>query len=335
MEVFPECEFMWFGDSGQADIMVGEQLFLLNDDPTSASTARTVAVYIQDVVKDDGVTFKTSPVDRARYQGTDIVIAENYLQVRLPLPSLCTRSLFAFILSHTHTHNSLSLSLHPQVAISLYRKGYLSVQGLYETAIEGAKQMRAIMPAFGNKKRFALHNASPPVSFVRAMEMERQLVIIDRILAEEHVTPISACKAQGTCSDGDCRDCLFKRILTSTTDEMTQVDIDHLLARFASGTLNPESASRQASSSESPHPRLGDEEGEGEGEGDAHEDNPFAAVPIEKVLADVQSPDSGDEYHTASSSEGSLHATTSTGASVSPPLHRQAEGGAAQSMTYV
>ena len=50
IKIFPECKFVWFGDSGQGDMLVGDEM-------NKAYGDLMTGVYIQDVVKKDGLTY--------------------------------------------------------------------------------------------------------------------------------------------------------------------------------------------------------------------------------------------------------------------------------------
>jgi len=107
MQVFPECNFLWFGDSGQGDAIVGEKMFA-----NPVTKRRLKGVFIQDVVKSDGYHFKTSSAERdAAAKKSSINIVDNYLDV----------------------------------ALELYNRGYLTYFGLKRVAVATAKQVRALL----------------------------------------------------------------------------------------------------------------------------------------------------------------------------------------------
>eukprot|EP00037_Helgoeca_nana_P011394 m.102384 g.102384 ORF g.102384 m.102384 type:complete len:1250 (-) comp20805_c0_seq1:200-3949(-) len=106
MQVFPECDFFWFGDTGQGDAIVGEKL-LTND----ATKEQLKGVFIQDVVKSNGYHYKTPSAERARSTAAGIDIVDNYLDV----------------------------------ALALYERGFLPVAGLKRVAVATAKQVRALL----------------------------------------------------------------------------------------------------------------------------------------------------------------------------------------------
>lgn len=80
MEVFAECRFAWFGDSGQGDILVGEQMLA---DPELSRLVE--GVYIQDVVESNGIGYKTDARERDRHKTDGILVADNYLEVALAM----------------------------------------------------------------------------------------------------------------------------------------------------------------------------------------------------------------------------------------------------------
>ena len=57
--------------------MVGKQLL-----ESKSSSAETIGVYIQDVVKSDGLTFKTPPAEREQLLREGVLMADNYVEVR-------------------------------------------------------------------------------------------------------------------------------------------------------------------------------------------------------------------------------------------------------------
>jgi hypothetical protein len=73
-EVFPECSFIWFGDSGQSDVDVGVQLM---------KRKNVLGAYIQDVARDDGILLHTSARDREQFERQNVFIADNYVEVAL------------------------------------------------------------------------------------------------------------------------------------------------------------------------------------------------------------------------------------------------------------
>lgn len=76
-KTFPESRFIWFGDSGQGDIIVGQQM--IKADPTGTMV---LGAYIQDVVRKDGLHFKSSPEERAAILADSKVhVVDNYLDV--------------------------------------------------------------------------------------------------------------------------------------------------------------------------------------------------------------------------------------------------------------
>eukprot|EP00053_Salpingoeca_punica_P019827 m.203078 g.203078 ORF g.203078 m.203078 type:complete len:1051 (+) comp17732_c0_seq2:2266-5418(+) len=107
MQVFPECQFIWFGDSGQGDILVGQKL--LQDDPERVTMKE---VFIQDVVLSDGISFKTPPELREELRKDHVHVTDNYMQV----------------------------------AVELHRQGFLDAEGLKQVAIMSAKQIRQLLP---------------------------------------------------------------------------------------------------------------------------------------------------------------------------------------------
>eukprot|EP00041_Stephanoeca_diplocostata_P033812 m.1126265 g.1126265 ORF g.1126265 m.1126265 type:complete len:706 (+) comp24411_c0_seq2:1745-3862(+) len=107
MEVFAECRFAWFGDSGQGDILVGEQML---SDPELKPLVE--GVYIQDVVESNGIGYRTDVRERERRKSCDgILVADNYLEV----------------------------------AVAMHKKGTLSSHGLQKMALTTAKQIRSLM----------------------------------------------------------------------------------------------------------------------------------------------------------------------------------------------
>ena len=80
MRVFPECDFLWFGDTGQGDLIVGEKMLA-----NPVLSAQLKGVFIQDVVKSDGHHYKTPPSERLTQHEAGIDIVDNYLEVALAL----------------------------------------------------------------------------------------------------------------------------------------------------------------------------------------------------------------------------------------------------------
>lgn len=105
IKLFPECRFCWWGDSGQGDILVGEQL-------NQKYPARMCGVYIQDVVKSDGLTFLTSPKDRLEHCGNNINVVDNYCEV----------------------------------ANHMYKSGVLNAFQLLNVSVATARTVRSLMP---------------------------------------------------------------------------------------------------------------------------------------------------------------------------------------------
>lgn len=71
-KMFPECVFLWFGDSGQSDIEVGIQLM---------QRPRVLGAFIQDVSMGDGMTLKTPRVDREALDAAGVHVVNNYVDV--------------------------------------------------------------------------------------------------------------------------------------------------------------------------------------------------------------------------------------------------------------
>ena len=74
LKIFPECKFVWFGDSGQGDMLVGDEM-------NKAYGTMMTGVYIQDVVKKDGLTYSTSKAERAEWCAKDVHVVDNYAEV--------------------------------------------------------------------------------------------------------------------------------------------------------------------------------------------------------------------------------------------------------------
>ena len=74
MTVFSECSYLWFGDSGQGDALVGEKIMKMEG-------AHVAGVFITDVVQNDGVTFKTPYSERAQWREKGVDFVDNYLEV--------------------------------------------------------------------------------------------------------------------------------------------------------------------------------------------------------------------------------------------------------------
>jgi hypothetical protein len=83
MSVFYESQFLWLGDSGQGDVLMGRRM--LADDTDRARGVAVRGVYIQDVVLADGVSFKTGPAERAALAREHILVCETYIDVAVDL----------------------------------------------------------------------------------------------------------------------------------------------------------------------------------------------------------------------------------------------------------
>jgi hypothetical protein len=97
---FPECQFVWWGDSGQGDVDMGlrmldeDRLAEVNASAAGAAdeeVARLVArrsvvgVYIQDVVLNDGITPKVGFRERCEHVIKSVYIVDNYIDVGLQM----------------------------------------------------------------------------------------------------------------------------------------------------------------------------------------------------------------------------------------------------------
>jgi hypothetical protein len=70
---FPECAFMWFGDSGQGDVEVGARMMA---DPIGSC----LGAFIQDVATPDGVSLLTKASERRKELGRGVDIVDNYVE---------------------------------------------------------------------------------------------------------------------------------------------------------------------------------------------------------------------------------------------------------------
>jgi hypothetical protein len=79
--IFPECSFLWMGDSGQADIEAGLDMVRKSDELRLAF----LAGYIQDVALADGVGLKTPAAKREALAAERIHVVDNYVEAALDL----------------------------------------------------------------------------------------------------------------------------------------------------------------------------------------------------------------------------------------------------------
>eukprot|EP00053_Salpingoeca_punica_P011806 m.105204 g.105204 ORF g.105204 m.105204 type:complete len:476 (+) comp15786_c0_seq2:208-1635(+) len=73
---FPECAFMWFGDSGQGDVEVGIQMMA---DPAGSC----IGAYIQDVASPDGISMLTTHPERQKAREKGVEIVDNYVDAAM------------------------------------------------------------------------------------------------------------------------------------------------------------------------------------------------------------------------------------------------------------
>merc|ERR1711907_280537 len=78
--MYPECKFVWFGDSGQGDIATAKRMMETGPDVPEAARGRVVAAFIQDVSDDDGLQLKTTVAERTQLGYRRIYVVDNYLE---------------------------------------------------------------------------------------------------------------------------------------------------------------------------------------------------------------------------------------------------------------
>jgi hypothetical protein len=88
VKLFPECRFLWFGDSGQGDIQTA--LDMMNGHAPPGETSAGAAVgkvhramlgaFIQDVALEDGLALKTTAVEREKLQQRHVHVVDNYVE---------------------------------------------------------------------------------------------------------------------------------------------------------------------------------------------------------------------------------------------------------------
>lgn len=103
---YPECKFVWFGDSGQGDIVAGQMMMEHKRD-------QMLAVFIHDIVDTTGISPKTAHPERNNLRQSDgIVHIDTYLDAALALNrvgSLSLQSLFRVACAASEEWKELSV----------------------------------------------------------------------------------------------------------------------------------------------------------------------------------------------------------------------------------
>ena len=104
--VYPECKFLWFGDSGQGDLETGRMM-------VQRKPEQMLAVYIHDVVESTGITPTTGGMARTVSETQGILHFDTYLDTALHLNKigfLSLQSMFRVAACASEEWKELSIS---------------------------------------------------------------------------------------------------------------------------------------------------------------------------------------------------------------------------------
>eukprot|EP00041_Stephanoeca_diplocostata_P027076 m.739766 g.739766 ORF g.739766 m.739766 type:complete len:629 (+) comp23110_c0_seq3:699-2585(+) len=94
MNVFPEAQFVWFGNTGQGDVQRGLELLQkqVTEDGNNPTIRQVAGCFVQDVLSDDGTGFKTSQEQRWDFLERGVYVVNTYVDVAA---LMCKQGFFA------------------------------------------------------------------------------------------------------------------------------------------------------------------------------------------------------------------------------------------------